>query len=152
MIRGFLGTFLFLDYLPSLNVEAHGLPAWLLWFSIMAAHSDLVLFVAQGDQDLLGSQKLETEFTPDRIPKKIVRLESDELTWAKSHGDVPEQCMYFVPGKGLVTRAQWDADEAAFALPFVEQYQMDDLPADRIFRMLESGEVEEYPLDRCRSA
>jgi hypothetical protein len=50
-LRGYRGTFHLLDYLPGLNPEIEGVPAWALWFSIIAAHSDLIIFVKEFEGD-----------------------------------------------------------------------------------------------------
>jgi hypothetical protein len=83
MVRGYFGTFLLLDSLEGLNRQHFGQPGWLIWFSIIAAHSDLVLFVREKGKALSGSQLQEAAFTPNRVGKKIVELNSGELTWAK---------------------------------------------------------------------
>jgi hypothetical protein len=149
--RGFLGTFLFFDYLPGLSIEVYDTPAWLLWFSIISAHSDLVVYVTDKG-DLSSSQKLEAEFTPDRIAKKIVRFEADELRSAQDMKETDSlERMYVIPGKGRpATLAEWNEMEAKFALTFIEEYYRDEFPADRIFQLSESGDVSEHPLNAFR--
>ncbi len=39
-IRGYFGTFLMFDCVHGLNQEVDGIPAWLIFFSLIAAHSD----------------------------------------------------------------------------------------------------------------
>jgi len=142
---------LFFDYLPGLSIEVYDTPAWLLWFSIISAHSDLVAYVTDKD-DMSSSQKLEAEFTPDRIAKKIVRFEADELRSAQDMKETDSlERMYVIPGKGRpATLAEWNEIEAKFALPFIEEYHRDECPADRIFQLSESGDVSEYPLNAFR--
>jgi hypothetical protein len=149
--RGFLGTFLFLDYLPGLNIARYDTSAWLLWFSIISAHSDMVAYVTDKD-DLVGAQKLEAEFTPDRVAKKIIRFEIDEFGSARDYKKENSfERMYFIPGKGRpATLAEWNEMEAEFALPFVEAYYGGAWPADRLFQISESGKVSEYPSNAFR--
>jgi hypothetical protein len=145
MTRGFLGTFLFLDYLPSLNVRVDGVPAWLLWFSIISAHSDLVLYVREDGDEFSVAQKREIEFTPDQVTKKVVVLRPGELTLARIYGAAAEFTMYFVPGKGRVSEAEWNALEAELALPFVKAYKRGVFPSDRIIRIDELNRIAEFP-------
>ena len=154
--RGYHGTFLFLDYLPSLNGYIHDVPEWVLWFSWIAANSDVVLFVRESGQDFRDAQKMEIDFSPDRIPKKIVELKPGELKWAKKYEDdgVEKKWIYFIPGKdAAVGESDWYAEEAKFARPFVEGYVRGDLPNDKLFVMdVEKGEFQAFPLPLVEGA
>ncbi len=47
ILDGYNGSFLFLDNLVGLNTDVRGVPAWLVWFSLIAVHSDIVLFIRE---------------------------------------------------------------------------------------------------------
>jgi len=147
MMRGYEGTFLFLDYLGGLNHDVLGVPAWLVWYSIIAAHSDLVIFVKEYEEDFGASQKMEIGFTPDRVQKKIVEIPHEELRWAKVPDyDETMETLYF-DGRGGSTREAYYQGEAEFAAPLIEAYTDSHFPQDRLIRIDESGERTEYPLD-----
>lgn len=148
MARGYVGTFLFLDNMGGLNYEVEGVPAWLLWFSLIASQSDLILFVKEYESDFARSQKMEIEFTPDRVHKKIVEIPHDELTWAKKvKDDHVEHVMYLGGGKGRpLTKEEWYEVEAKQAAPFIEEYASPYFPKDTLIRIYED-ELTEYPLD-----
>ena len=145
MKRGYFGTFLFLDNLPGLNVEVEGVPAWLLWFSIIATHSDLVVFVKEYDEDFGLSQKREIDFTPDRVQKKIVEIPYEELTWATKPdlGDVD----LYIGRDGMMTREEFNKEDANDVAPLIEQYASPDVPKDRLIVIDESDNLTQYPLD-----
>lgn len=147
LVRGYHGTFHFLDFLPGLNHEVKGVPAWALWFSIIAIHSDLVVYVKEYEGDFWPAQLLEIEMTPDRVHKKIVEIPHDELKWAKK-ADMPEDAdgMY-VGENGMMTEEEWLSMEAEHAAPFIENYATDEIPRDRLFRIDEEGDFTDYPLD-----
>jgi hypothetical protein len=144
-MKGFTGTFLFLDYLPGLNFEMHGVPAWVLWFSLIAVHSDLVLFVKEYGKDFDGSQKMEIEFTSDRVQTKTVEIPHEELKWAKKskHGKVTS---YIKDGK-VITKEEYYSYEAREAEPLIKGYERGDFPADGSIRIDESGEIAEFPFN-----
>jgi hypothetical protein len=151
MDRGYRGTFLFLDNLPGLNFEVKRIPAWLAWFAIVAAHSDLVAIIKVRERDLSESQKGEVEFTPDRVQKKLVEIPSGELSWASQSEDLSDLEHLYVtgePGSGWSTsREQFSEMEAAHAKPLIESYSSDDFPQDRLIVLDESGDFSFYPLD-----
>lgn len=146
MNRGYTGTFLFLDNLHGLNFEAGGVPAWLVWFSIIAAHSDLVLYVREYEEGFTQSQKLEIDYTPDRVLKKIVDIPHEELTWATASDDTGADYLY-VGLDRVLTKEEFGSEEAKHAMPFIEFYVGDPCPRDRIFCLSEAGEITEYPLN-----
>lgn len=146
MNRGYFGTFLFLDNLTGLNAEVNGAPAWVLWFSMIAAHADLVVFVKEYEGDFGKSQRLEIAFTPDRVQKKIVAIPHSELTWATLPEEDPEAYLYIGTDRAL-TREEWYAEEAKHAMPFVEGYAQLEFPKDRIICISEVPEMTQYPLD-----
>jgi hypothetical protein len=145
MVRGFLGTYLFLDYLPGLNYAWRGFRAWLLWFSKIAVHSDLVVFVKEYEHGLSRAQWEEARLTPDRVQKKIVEIPGQELRWASAPQDVPSTTLYFA-GEFGSTQEDFYRYEAREAKPFVEKYVDADLPRDRLMRLDEDGNVASYPL------
>ena len=82
-LRGYHGVFHFLDYVGGLDYQIAGFPAWAIWFSVIATHSDLVLFVREYEGEFGRAQQLEIALTPDRVRKKIVAIPHEELSWAK---------------------------------------------------------------------
>jgi hypothetical protein len=147
LLRGYTGTFLFLDNLAGLNFTLAGFEAWALWFSIIATHSDLVLIVAEGEADLRDSQKLELSLTPDRIHKTLVRFRAGELTWAKE-ADVAGATFVYGGSDGLLSREEYLRIEVKLADSFVRQYVDDAVPRDQLIVLdQESGQVDRYPLD-----
>jgi hypothetical protein len=136
-----------LDYLPGLNPEIQGVPAWALWFSIIAAHSDLVVFVKEFEDDFRWAQKLEIAMTPDRVRKKVVSIPHDELRWAKKT-EYPEGVPTICIGEhGIMSEDEWLRMEAGHAMPFIENYVKSGVPKDRLIVLDESGGVSHYPLD-----
>ena len=147
-LRGIEGTFHFLDNLPGLNFDVGGVPAWLIWFSVIAAHSDIVLFVKEYEEDFGLAQQREIEFTPDRIQKKVIEIPHTELKWAKETElkDVP---VMYIGRNGAMTEGEWFGMEAEHARPFVENYvaPIPGLPRDTLVRLDEAGVPRMYPLD-----
>jgi hypothetical protein len=148
ILRGYHGTFLFLDNLPGLDSTLNGIPAWLAWFSLIAGHSDVVLFVKQHEGGFGQWQRGEIDFTPDRVQKKIVDIPYEELIWA-SDPEVKEGTeVIYVTGKaGGSTKGDFDAIEAEHAGPLIEGYATSRFPRDRFIRIDEQGDVTQYPLD-----
>jgi hypothetical protein len=146
-LRGYRGTFHLLDYLPGLNPEIEGVPAWALWFSVIAAHSDLIIFVKEYEGDFRWAQQLEIEMTPDSVRKKVVSIPHDELKWAKK-ADVPAgHKSIYVGESGLMNEQDWLQMEAEHAMPFIQNYVRPGFPKDRLIVINESGGATEYPLD-----
>lgn len=145
--RGFEGTFHFLDYLPGLHYKVHQVPAWVLWFSKIAVHSDLVVFVKEYQKDFGMSQRMEIDFTPDRVHKKIVEIPHEELTWAKKVEDSDVTGTIYIGPNGEMTEEEWYQMEAEHAEPFIRQYASPGFPDDRLISIAESGEIREFPLD-----
>ena len=144
-MRGFDGAFHFLDYLPGLEAKVNGVPGWLAWFSIIAAHSDLIVFIRDPEAGFRTAQRQEIEFTPDRVHKKIVDVPRAELTWAKT-SDAAELPRMYVGEGGMMSEEEWFAMEAEHAMPFIESYSDGGFPQDRLFVLDEAGEVSQYPL------
>jgi hypothetical protein len=144
--RGYGGTFLLLDYLPGLNYEIHGLPAWLLWFSKISVHSDLVLFVTEGQDGLSNSQVQESEYTPDWVRKNIVQFPKGELSWAieqpSDHMDLDP--IVILEGRKL-TWEEYLEYERKNSRDFVQDYLRVHTPEHGIIRMDEDGEIVQYP-------
>ena len=84
MLRGYFGTFLSLDLMMGLNKQYFGKPGWLVFFSLVAAHSDLVIFIKEEGQELSPAQYEEARFTSERNPKKIVEFKSGELNGVRA--------------------------------------------------------------------
>jgi len=146
-LRGYEGTFHFLDLMPGLDFEVKGMPGWLVWFSIIAIHSDLVIFVKEYEGEFGKAQRMEIDFTPDSVQKKIVEIPHDELRWAKK-ADSPEGAeQIYIGREGRMTEAEWFQMEAEHALPFIEDYTSGDFRGDRLIRIGEAGDLTEYPLD-----
>jgi len=147
MMRGFRGTFLFLESLWGLNGEVEGVPTWLVWFSMVATHSDLVIFVKDPGNDLTDSQRMEAEFTPDRVHKKIVDIPRSELTWASSlepEQDTPK--IIYVGADGFIDEDQWSGIEAQHARPLIEVYVEPGFPRDQLVCVDEEGVPSFFPL------
>ena len=145
-LRGYHGTFHFLDYVGGLDYELAGFPAWALWFSVIAAHSDLVLFVKEFEGEFGESQQLEISLTPDRVRKKIVEIPHSELSWAKKPESTDGLETMHLTEKGVVSEDEWNRMEASHAEPFVTNYVEGGFPSDRLI-VLRDDRVDEYPLD-----
>jgi hypothetical protein len=145
-IRGYHGVFHFLDYVGGLDYEAAGFPAWALWFSVIASHSDLVLFVKEHEGEFGESQKLEMSLTPDRVRKKIVEIPHSELSWAKKPEPTEGLPTMYITEQGMVSEEEWNEMEASHANPFIENYVGGGFPTDRLV-VLRDDYAEEYPLD-----
>ncbi|WP_445372050.1 hypothetical protein ACH518_04695 [Methylomonas sp. HW2-6] len=146
-LRGYYGTFLFLDNIAGLEYDIHGIPAWLAWFSYIASLSDLVLFVKEHDGDFGPSQKMEIDYTPDRINKKIIEVPSEELRWAKASEE--DLQMISMGPNGIMQNEDFDQLVAhnTHARLFIEMYARNGFPKDRVIRILEGGEIEEYDVN-----
>lgn len=142
--RGYYGTFLFLDNIAGLEYDVHGIPAWLAWFSYIASVSDLVLFIKEHDGGFGPSQQMEIDYTPDRVNKKIVEIPSEELQWAKASED--DLQMVSIGPNGVMENSDFDklVGDKTHARVFIEIYANNGFPKDRIVRIAEGGEIEEY--------
>lgn len=145
-LRGYHGTFHFLDYVGGLDYELAGFPAWAIWFSVIATHSDLVLFVKEFEGEFGKAQKLEISLTPNRVRKKIVEIPHNELSWAKKPESTEGLKKMYVTEGGSVSKEEWDRMEASHAEPFVTSYVEGGFPSDRLI-VVREDRVEEYPLD-----
>ncbi|MET9864970.1 hypothetical protein ABZZ16_01975 [Streptomyces sp. NPDC006386] len=144
-MRGYKGRFLFLDYLPGLNNETDGAKAWVLLFSMMAAHSDVVFFIKGNDGGFSESQKMEIAFTPDRVQKKIIEIPHSELAWAKKP-EIGTVDFYFT-GKPDSSKEAFEALEAEHAAPLIGLYSRPGFPRNTLLRVDESGNFSSYPLN-----
>ena len=144
-MRGYFGTFLSFDLMMGLNAQYFGKPGWLVFFSLVAAHSDLLLFIKEEGQDLSPAQYEEARFTPDRIPKKIVEFKAGELKWVPRAKEERDLRVVYV-GKGINSQEGWLNMEREFAEPLIEAYARDYIPNDRLFVLREDETVSEYPL------
>jgi hypothetical protein len=147
-LRGIEGTFHFLDNLPGLNFDVDGVPAWLIWFSVIAAHSDIVLFIKEYEEDFGLAQQREIEFTPDRIQKKVIEIPHSELKWAKE-AEVTGAPYMYIGKSGAMTEEEWFEMEAEHARPFIENYvaPIPGLPKDKLVQINEDGVPLMYPQD-----
>jgi hypothetical protein len=145
--RGYHGRFHFLDFMSGLDVEVKGVPLWAIWFSIIAQHSDLVIFVKRFAGPFGLAQHLESKVIPDWVPKKIVEVSVAEIQNAKTPQLNQHAKRRYVTPDGFVTKAEWDALQREYSAPFVEQWIKGNIPRDRFVHMRESGEIAEYALD-----
>jgi hypothetical protein len=145
-LRGYHGTFHFLDHMPGLDYELAGFPAWALWFSVIATHSDIVLFVKEYEGAFGKSQQLEVALTPDRVRKKIVEIPHDELSWARKPDPIEGAEKLYVTEQGSISKEEWNRWEASHAAPFIDSYVAGRFPSDRLI-VLREDRVDEYPLD-----
>jgi hypothetical protein len=146
-MRGIEGTFHLLDLMPGLDDKVKGVPAWLVWFGIIAAHSDLVIFIKEHEGDFGPSQKLEMGITPDTVQKKIIEIPHGELKWAKKAEVEANLPRMYVGKDGLMTKDAWGQMEAEHAMPFVKLYAESNFPRDRWIRIDEAKQIEAYTLD-----
>ncbi len=145
MMRGYHGSFLFLDKVPGLNTRITDIDDWLYWFAIIAAHSDLVIFIKDDLLGFGGPQELEIRYTVPRVQKTIVELPHSELLWATQHSQTPVS-KYMVDGR-LVSKEEFRQRERRHAEPVLRAYANLRAPQDRLLCMDESGDVVAYPLD-----
>lgn len=145
--RGYHGRFHFLDYMSGLDGVVNGVPLWAIWFSIIAQHSDLVIFVKRFDGGFGPAQLLESQVIPDWVPKKIVEVPISEIQNAVTPDIDPNvKRAYAVKGK-ILDKAEWDELQRESAAPFLKNWIKGNIPKDRFVFMQESGRIEEYPLD-----
>lgn len=120
--RGFHGRLLFLDNLLALNRDVNGHPAWLLWFSLIATHSDLVVYVTEEGEDLSDFQRMEVEYTPDLTQKKLVSLYRSELLPRAERDE--REVLFIARGEGAITAERFREIEIEKmgALPLLSSY------------------------------
>jgi hypothetical protein len=147
MYRGYHGRFHFLDYMSGLDGEIRGVPRWALWFSIVAQHSDLVLFVRRFEGAFGSAQLLESHVVPDWVPKKIVEISVTELQNAETPKLDLSTIRKYYAENGPVSKDEWDASQREYSRPFLDTWVRGNIPRDRFVHMRESGTIEEYPLD-----
>ncbi len=148
MANGYVGSYLFVDLLPGLSFEVRGQPAWLVWFAIIAAHSDVVLFVREQGSDFTDAQKLEIRFTPDRVQKKIIEVPAGVLRPRSSNelSEEEEEILYFT-GTPDSSKEKFEEIEAKYAESLVRTYPSIDIPRNRLVRLDEHGQATYYPID-----
>lgn len=147
MYRGYHGRFHFLDYMSGLDGEINSVPCWAIWFSIIAQHSDLVIFVKRFEADFGPAQLLESQVVPDWVPKKIVEIPISEIQNAETPVIDPEVKREYATEDGIVSKEEWDELQRKHSGPLVAAWANGNIPKDRFVLMRESGEIEEYPLD-----
>lgn len=146
MANGYVGSYLFFDLLPGLSFEVRGQPAWLVWFGIVAAHSDVVLFVREQGSDFTDMQKLEIRFTPDRVQKKIIEVPPGVLS-AYTPDPISASQIIYATGTPDSSKEKFEELEAEFAGPLVRSYASLDLPRQRLVRLDEHGQATHYPMN-----
>jgi hypothetical protein len=144
--NGYVGSYLFVDLLPGLDFEVKGQPAWLVWFAIIAAHSDLVVFVRETGADFTDAQKQEIRFTPDRVQKKIIEVPPGVLV-PRGPDEYADYPIMYITGTADSSKAKFEEMEAGHARPLVLSYADLELPNDRVVRLDEQGEATTYPAD-----
>ncbi len=135
MLRGFEGRFLFLDESGVLDELLCGVPRWLLWFSLVATQSDLVIFVTEKGTELSASQRAELSLTPPRVNK--IAIEIRKLSSATDFGR---------PG---VMAFQREHDQRIFDYSngLLLDYISSHYPRDRYVVVDEAGDAGTLPLD-----
>lgn len=144
--RGYHGRMLFLDNLLALNEPVAGVPAWLLWFSLIAAHADLVVFVTVARPGLSPAQTRELAMTPARVHRVRVTVAEDEL--APVERVTPERVV-IIGERGRMSPEELRAveRERMGAMPLVRQYAQGSAPRDAIFVIDEQGHLAHHPAD-----
>lgn len=145
--RGYHGRFHFLDYMSGLDGEIRGVPRWAIWFSIIAQHSDLVIFVKRFEDDFGPAQLLESQVIPDWVPKIIVDIMISEIQNAETPKLDPKSGREYCTEEGPVSKDEWDAEQRKHSAPFLDAWTRGNIPKDRFVHMNESGRIVEYPLD-----
>ena len=141
--RGFHGRLLFLDYLKALDFDVSGHRAWLLWFSLIATHSDLVVFVCEEGDSLSESQRIEAEYTSNLTQKKVVALGKDEmLPKSNSETEVPV-ILCVAAGEGLITsdRIREIEIERMGVFPLLRSYAVPFGDAKQLYVIMEDGRL-----------
>jgi hypothetical protein len=145
--RGYHGRFHFLDYMSGLDAQVKDLPLWAIWFSIIAQHSDLVIFVKRFEDDFGPAQRLEAQLIPDWVPKKIVQILITDIQNAVTPRIDPSMPRQYCTEKGLVDKNEWDALQREHSGPFLKMWLQGSIPKDRFVHMREDGRIDEYPLN-----
>jgi len=150
-LRGFYGRFRLFDKLDALNAWKAGYPTWLLWFSMNASHSDLVVFVRREGDDLSRAQEQEVSVTPDRVQKKEVVCDARELSWARNDGKAaskePRVQVHFDQQGKMISKQHYEAEELerSGASEMLETYVENCVPDGTLAVVDESGDVSQYP-------
>ena len=147
LVRGFRGRFHVLGPSQGLDAQVNGLAAQDAWFSLVAAHSDLVVFVRDSARGLDARQERELCFLPPWVRAKIVDLpasggQGDSLP--VSSGEAPR--VYFEDG-AILSEEAWRRKEAERSIALVREFVTGQGPRDRWSCRDEAGRVTEYPLD-----
>lgn len=145
--RGYHGRFHFFDYLSGLDDEIRGVPRWAIWFSIVAQHSDLVIFVKRFDGDFGPAQRLEAQVIPDWVPKTIEEVSISEIQNAETPRVEPGMKHSYWTKDGELSRGEWlkkQREESGWA---IESWIRGNIPKNRFVHMEEQGTIKEYPLN-----
>ncbi len=145
--RGYHGRFHFLDYLSGLDEKIRGVPRWAIWFSIIAQHSDLVVFVRRFDGGFGPAQLLEAQLIPDWVPKTIEDISVSEIQNAETPRLKPGTIRRYLIKGHPVTKDEWDSEQRKHSGPFIDLWIRGNIPRDRFVHMEESGTIKEYPLN-----
>jgi hypothetical protein len=145
MASGYVGSYLFIDLVPGLGFRLRGQPAWLVWFAILAAHSDVVVFVREQGAGFTDAQQLEIRFTPDRVQKKIIEIPPGILPRPEPDQFVPDRIIY-VTGTPDSSKEKFEEMEAGHAGPLVRAYAEFDLAPD-VLGQFDGDQMTQYPAD-----
>ena len=144
--RGYHGRFLFFDYMSGLDDDICGLPRWAIWFSIIAQHSDLVIFVKRFETDLGPAQLLESRVIPDWVPKSIEEIPIEMIQSAATPQMSPGIKREYWTQDGPVGIEEWNQQQRDYSAPFIANSVRGNIPKDRFVHMREDGTIREYPL------
>src|SRR5262249_28938252 len=78
--------------------------------------------------------------------KKIVELQSGELTWARKDNIDPDTEIVNVLAGRIVTSEEVGEYHLSRIRPLIENYKRDVFPDDRLIIIREDGSLSEYPL------
>lgn len=147
-IRGYYGRFHFLDYMSGLDIEFGGVPRWAIWFSIIAQHSDIVLFIKRHDGDFGESQKIEYSVVPNWVPKKIVEVGINEIQNArKPEVDSSTEKRYIDNNGKELSKEVWYEMQRKESDPFINIWIRSSIPKDRFVHMKLDNSIDEYPIN-----
>jgi hypothetical protein len=145
--RGYHGRFHFLDYMSGLDDKIRGVPRWAIWFSIIAQHSDIVIFVKRFDGGFGSAQLLESQVTPDWVPKTVETVLLSEIQNAETPKIEPGTERLYAAEKRLFTKSEVDQTQREYSGPYIDFWTRGNIPKDRYVHMNDEGTISEYPLN-----
>lgn len=132
MLGGYAGLFLFLDEARSEDEMIANTPRWLLWFSLLSAQSDLVVFIEYGDQGLTGPQVRELRAVPDRVNVVVVDFPEGKFRWAEKW-EFGEDTDVIVVGDGQgISEAARDQRVTDYRDQFLRTYASKRPPVEQL--------------------